>query len=55
MRIGNVNGRLAILVGDGGIDVETASSGRFDADPQAVYGHWDEFRIWAEGHPMMRV
>ena len=52
MRIGNVNGRLAILVGDGGIDVETASSGRFEADPQAVYGHWDEFRTWADGHPM---
>ena len=30
-----------------GIDVETASHGRFGPDPQAVYPVWDEFRAWA--------
>ena len=47
MRIGNVDGRLAILTGAGAIDVERASGGRFGADPQAVYERWAEFTAWA--------
>ena len=49
MRIGNLDGRLVILTGAGGIDVERASGGRFGADPQAVYPRWAEFTSWAAG------
>ncbi|MBZ4521863.1 fumarylacetoacetate hydrolase family protein [Mycobacterium avium] len=46
MRIANVSGRLTLLDGDAGIDVERASNGVFSADPAAVYLRWDEFRLW---------
>ncbi|WAL67776.1 fumarylacetoacetate hydrolase family protein [Amycolatopsis cynarae] len=49
MRFANVSGRAALLIGDGAVDVEKASDGRFGADPQAVYEVWDEFRTWAAG------
>jgi len=49
MRIANVRGRLTLLADTGGIDVETASAGRFGADPQAVFAQWASFRSWAEG------
>ncbi|TVT60219.1 fumarylacetoacetate hydrolase family protein [Amycolatopsis rhizosphaerae] len=49
MRFANVSGRAALLIGDGAVDVEKASDGRFRADPQAVYEVWDEFRTWAAG------
>ncbi|WP_037577683.1 fumarylacetoacetate hydrolase family protein [Phaeacidiphilus oryzae] len=51
MRIANVSGRLALITADGtrAVDVERASDGRFAADPQAVYEHWDAFREWAAG------
>ena len=49
MRIGNLDGRLVILTGAGGMDVERASGGRFGADPQAVYPRWAEFTSWAAG------
>ena len=50
MRILNVAGRLTIDVdGERGVDVETASRGRFGSDPQAIYESWDEFRDWASG------
>ncbi len=48
MRIANVAGRLHLLDADGrATDVEAASEGRFGNDPQAVFGHWDQFRSWA--------
>ena len=47
MRIANVDGRLTLLSNAGGIDVEKASNGRFEADPQRVYDRWDEFVRWA--------
>ena len=57
MRLANADGRLTIVppavatIVDGGrvegIDVETASHGRFGPDPHAVYPVWDEFRTWA--------
>jgi 2-keto-4-pentenoate hydratase/2-oxohepta-3-ene-1,7-dioic acid hydratase in catechol pathway len=38
-----------MLIADrGGIDVETASNGRFGADPQAIYDQWPAFRDWAQ-------
>ena len=47
MRIANVDGRLAVAVGDSGwVDVEKASSGQFSSDPQAIYDRWDEFVAW---------
>ena len=50
MRILNVAGRLTIDVdGERGVDVETASRGRFGSDPQAIYESWNEFRDWASG------
>lgn len=47
MKLANVAGRLSLVVGEGAVDVERASAGRFSADPQAVYARWDEFRAWA--------
>jgi 2-keto-4-pentenoate hydratase/2-oxohepta-3-ene-1,7-dioic acid hydratase in catechol pathway len=52
MRIANAAGRLVIVAGDQlGLDVETASDGRFSADPQAVFDRWDEFCAWAAQAP----
>jgi 2-keto-4-pentenoate hydratase/2-oxohepta-3-ene-1,7-dioic acid hydratase in catechol pathway len=51
VRIANIGGRLSLVGDEGSIDVETASAGRFAADPQAVYGQWKAFRAWAEGAP----
>jgi len=47
MRIANLRQRLSLIAGDGAIDVHTASDGRFDADPAAVYPRWQEFTDWA--------
>lgn len=49
MRIANLNGRLVLLNGDGAVDVERASDGRFKSDPQAVFDDWGSFVTWA-GH-----
>lgn len=47
MRIANLGGRLVIVTGDRALDVESASDGRFAADPQAIYERWAEFGEWA--------
>jgi 2,4-didehydro-3-deoxy-L-rhamnonate hydrolase len=49
MKIASVRGRLGLVTTSGVVDVERASHGRFDADPQAIYASWDEFRQWASG------
>jgi 2-keto-4-pentenoate hydratase/2-oxohepta-3-ene-1,7-dioic acid hydratase in catechol pathway len=49
VRIGNLDGRLAILNGIRAIDAERASGGQFGPDPQAVYDRWPEFVAWAAG------
>lgn len=49
MRIVNAAGRAGLVVPDGIVDVESASGGAFPADPQALYGCWEEFRRWADG------
>lgn len=49
MRVATYADRLTLLVASGGIDVETASQGRFAADPADVYSRWGEFREWARG------
>ena len=51
MKIANVSGRLSLVGDEGGIDVETASAGRFGPDPQAIYGKWKAFRAWADHAP----
>jgi 2-keto-4-pentenoate hydratase/2-oxohepta-3-ene-1,7-dioic acid hydratase in catechol pathway len=51
VRIYNVAGRLTLGVGpDGGVDVETASGGRFPAAVQPVYELWDGFSGWARAY-----
>jgi 2-keto-4-pentenoate hydratase/2-oxohepta-3-ene-1,7-dioic acid hydratase in catechol pathway len=40
-----------VFTAHGAIDVERASGGEFDADPQAVYPRWKEFRRWWAAHP----
>jgi 2-keto-4-pentenoate hydratase/2-oxohepta-3-ene-1,7-dioic acid hydratase in catechol pathway len=51
MRLANLDGRAVLVFGDEGaetaIDVEAASEGAYDADPQAVYANWDAFVAWA--------
>ena len=49
MKIANLRGRLTLITKAGGVDVETASGGRFAADPQAVFDQWAAFRDWADG------
>lgn len=51
MRLANANGRLCLQEGSALVDVATASHGRFDADPQAIYTRWGEFRDWAATRP----
>ncbi len=46
MRIANLSHRLVLVSDDRALDVETASGGRFSADPAAVFERWDEFRAW---------
>ncbi len=47
MRIANIDGRLAIAVGEAWADVAKASGGQFSPDPQAIYERWDDFTAWA--------
>jgi 2-keto-4-pentenoate hydratase/2-oxohepta-3-ene-1,7-dioic acid hydratase in catechol pathway len=51
MRIANLAGRLVLLRPAGALDVELASNGRFNADPQAVFDRWDEFVDWVAEAP----
>jgi 2,4-diketo-3-deoxy-L-fuconate hydrolase len=60
MRIANLAHRLVLVSGELVLDVETASGGRFSADPAAVFDRWDEFRAWGSaidiaGHDDSRV
>lgn len=47
MRVANQSGRLTLVFGDTVVDVETASGGRFSAEPQQIFDRWDEFLDWA--------
>jgi 2-keto-4-pentenoate hydratase/2-oxohepta-3-ene-1,7-dioic acid hydratase in catechol pathway len=49
VRLANVQGRASLLVGDGVVDVERASNGKFSGDPMAVIRQWDAFVAWAGG------
>lgn len=49
MRLANVDGRAVLLIADDrGVDVETASEGKFGPDLLGVYDEWDGFRSWAD-------
>ncbi|MFC9840761.1 fumarylacetoacetate hydrolase family protein [Rhodococcus sp. NPDC127530] len=47
MRVANQAGRLQVVADGIAVDVETASGGRFSAEPQQIYSRWDEFTAWA--------
>jgi len=48
VKIANIKGRLALVVGDSvAVDVESASLGHFSANIQDVYSRWAEFSEWA--------
>ena len=47
MKLANVNGRAALVLGDQIADLATASDGRFGPDPMAIYEQWDELRAYA--------
>src|SRR5512143_1079958 len=49
MRYANLAGRAVLIHGNGAIDIERASGGRFAADPQALYAEWRALREWAAG------
>lgn len=41
MKLANVNGRAALVLGDTVADLATVSGGRFGPDPMGVYDDWD--------------
>ena len=47
MKLANVDGRAALVLGDEIADVATASGGLFGVDPMALYDQWDDFRDFA--------
>lgn len=47
MKIANHDGRLALIVDGGVLDVHAASGGRFGPDPASAFADWDELRAWA--------
>ena len=49
VRLANLHGRSTLVVGDGVVDVERASGGRFSADPMAALAAWRAFADWAAG------
>lgn len=48
VRIGNLNGRAAILCAAGAVDVHDASEGRFGPDLAQCYENWSAFIAWAQ-------
>ncbi len=49
MRLASCEGRAVLVVGDGIVDLERRSDGRFDASPMAALYAWDELREFAAG------
>ncbi len=48
MKLANLDGRMALVVAGGAVDVHDASGGRFGPDPATVYRQWDDLREWAD-------
>jgi 2-keto-4-pentenoate hydratase/2-oxohepta-3-ene-1,7-dioic acid hydratase in catechol pathway len=49
VRLANLRGRAALILGNGVADVERASNGRFSSDPMQALAAWDDFAAWAAG------
>jgi 2,4-didehydro-3-deoxy-L-rhamnonate hydrolase len=49
MRLADHDGRATVLVEGGGVDVATASDGRFGPDIQGLYDEWEAFVSFADG------
>jgi 2,4-didehydro-3-deoxy-L-rhamnonate hydrolase len=49
MKLANVEGRAAVVLGDEIADVETASEGRFGPGLMPLYDEWDAFADFAAG------
>jgi len=47
VKLANIDGRAALVLGDEIADIATASRGLFGADPMALYDQWDELRDFA--------
>lgn len=47
MKLANLDGRAAVVLGDEIADIATASDGRFGPDPMGLYDEWDAFRDFA--------
>jgi 2-keto-4-pentenoate hydratase/2-oxohepta-3-ene-1,7-dioic acid hydratase in catechol pathway len=47
MKVGNLDGRMVVIVDDGAIDVANASGGLFGPEAASCYERWDEFISWA--------
>ena len=47
MKLANVEGRAALVIGDAVADVATVSDGRFGPDLMAIYQVWQEFSAFA--------
>ena len=50
MRFYNVNGRAALGVAGGAVDIARASGDRFGPSPQDLYARWDEVVSWARDY-----
>jgi 2-keto-4-pentenoate hydratase/2-oxohepta-3-ene-1,7-dioic acid hydratase in catechol pathway len=48
IRLANVAGRAALVVGDRVVDLEHRSEGAFSSDPMAAFERWAELRSWAD-------
>jgi 2,4-diketo-3-deoxy-L-fuconate hydrolase len=47
VKLANLDGRAALVLGDEIADIATASHGRFGPDPMGLYDEWDAFRDFA--------
>jgi 2,4-didehydro-3-deoxy-L-rhamnonate hydrolase len=47
VKLANLDGRAALVLGDEIADIATASDGRFGPDPMGLYDEWDAFRDFA--------
>ena len=56
MRIANVRGRALLLFSDdSGVDIETASEGKFSSDVSRLFDDWSAFVVWAKGAELSRA
>jgi 2-keto-4-pentenoate hydratase/2-oxohepta-3-ene-1,7-dioic acid hydratase in catechol pathway len=52
LRIANHDNRAVLLTSDeAGVDIHTASAGRFGPELTSLYNDWEAFAAWAQGQP----